>query len=62
LLETALRSVVLAVGSTVILYGAMLLFLPGGGWFVITADLSMLATQFVWARTLLTRVATCRKG
>lgn len=61
-LETALRSVVLAVGGTVILFGAMLLFVPGVGWFVITAGLSVLATQFVWARTLLTRVSARRKG
>lgn len=61
-LVTAVRSVVLAVGGTVILFGAMLLFLPGVGWFVITAGLSVLATQFVWAKTLLTRVAERRKG
>ncbi|HSH75509.1 MAG TPA: TerC/Alx family metal homeostasis membrane protein [Longimicrobiales bacterium] len=60
-LRTAIRSVVLAVGGTVILFGAMLLFLPGVGWFVITAGLSVLATQFVWARTLLSRVSTRRK-
>jgi hypothetical protein len=61
-LVTAIRSVVLAVGGTVILFGAMLLFLPGVGWVVITAGLSVLATQFVWARTLLMRVDQRRKG
>ncbi len=61
-LETAIRSVVLAVGGTVILFGAMLLFLPGVGWFVITAGLSVLATQFVWARNLLSRVVEKRRG
>jgi tellurite resistance protein TerC len=60
-LETAIRSVVLAVGGTVILFGAILLFLPGVGWFVITAGLSVLATQFVWARNLLSRVAERRR-
>jgi tellurite resistance protein TerC len=60
-LQTAIRSVVLAVGGTVLLFGAMLLFLPGVGWFVITAGLSVLATQFVWARTLLLRVSERRK-
>jgi tellurite resistance protein TerC len=60
-LETAIRSVVLAIGGTVILFGAMLLFLPGVGWFVITAGLSVLATQFVWARNLLSRVAERRR-
>jgi tellurite resistance protein TerC len=59
---TVIRSVVLAVGGTVILFGAMLLFLPGVGWVVITAGLSVLATQFVWARTLLMRVDQRRKG
>src|SRR5690606_10221790 len=43
-LETAVRTVVLAVGGTVILFGAMLLFLPGVGMVVITAGLSVLAT------------------
>jgi hypothetical protein len=38
--------VVLAVGGTVILFGAMLLFLPGVGWFVITAGLSVLAVAW----------------
>ncbi len=61
-LETAIRSVVLAVGGTVILFGAMLLFLPGVGWFVITAGLSVLATQFVWAANLLSRVMERRKS
>ncbi|HUP53107.1 MAG TPA: TerC/Alx family metal homeostasis membrane protein [Longimicrobiales bacterium] len=61
-LETAIRSVVLAVGGTVILFGTMLLFLPGVGWFVITAGLSVLATQFVWAGKLLSRVMERRKS
>jgi tellurite resistance protein TerC len=61
-LETAIRSVVLAVGGTVILFGTMLLFLPGVGWFVITAGLSVLATQFVWAGNLLSRVMERRKS
>lgn len=61
-LETAIRSVVLAVGGTVILFGAMLLFLPGVGWFVITAGLSVLATQFVWARNLLSRITERRRS
>jgi tellurite resistance protein TerC len=61
-LETAIRSVVLAVGGTVILFGTMLLFLPGVGWFVITAGLSVLATQFVWAGNLLSRIMERRKS
>jgi hypothetical protein len=54
--------VVLAVGGTVILFGTMLLFLPGVGWFVITAGLSVLATQFVWAGNLLSRIMERRKS
>lgn len=55
-LATALRSAVLAAGGTVILFGTLLLILPAVGKIVITAGLSVLATQFVWARTLLSRL------
>ena len=61
-LAIAIRSVVLAVGSTVILFGALLLVLPGVGMVVITAGLSVLASQFVWARQLLTQVMERKKS
>ena len=60
-LAIAIRSVVLAVGGTVILFGALLLVLPGVGMVVITAGLSVLASQFVWARRLLTQLSEKRK-
>ncbi|MDX1495799.1 MAG: TerC/Alx family metal homeostasis membrane protein [Longimicrobiales bacterium] len=52
-LETARRSVVLVVGGTLILIGAALKVLPGVGVWIITAGVSILGTQFVWARRLL---------
>jgi tellurite resistance protein TerC len=61
-LAIAIRSVVLAVGGTVILFGALLLVLPGVGMVVITAGLSVLASQFVWARNLLTQFSERKKS
>lgn len=52
-LETARRTIALVVGGTLILFGTALKVLPGVGVVVITAGLSVLATQFVWARKLL---------
>ena len=60
-IQIARRSVVLAVGGTVILFGVMLLVLPGVGMVVITTGLSVLATQFVWARSLLQKVSERKK-
>jgi len=54
-LATARRSIVLIVGGTLLLCGALLSFVPGLGTVVITAGLSLLATQFVWARRMLAR-------
>ena len=59
-IQIAWRSIVLAVGGTVILFGVLLLVLPGVGIVLITTGLSVLATQFVWARSLLQRVAERR--
>ncbi len=52
-LVTARRTVALVVGGTLILFGTVLKIVPGLGVVVITAGLSVLATQFVWARKLL---------
>lgn len=38
------------VGGTVILFGVILLVLPGPGALVIAAGLAILATEFLWAR------------
>jgi len=60
----AKRIVVLALGSTVLLLGLMLLVLPGPGLLVIFLGLTLLATEFVWARLWLRRlrVSTRRAG
>lgn len=54
--KRARRTVILVVGTTVILIGVALLVLPGPGMVVIVIGLSLLATEFIWARRLLRRV------
>jgi len=58
------RAVVAVVGTTVVLVGVALLVLPGPGLLVISLGLAILATEFVWAKALLTkaREAVTRKG
>jgi uncharacterized protein (TIGR02611 family) len=48
------RVTVLVLGWLVILTGTALLVLPGPGWATIFLGLAILATEFVWARHLLT--------
>jgi len=38
------------IGGTVVLIGVALLVLPGPGMLVIAAGLTILATEFIWAR------------
>ena len=38
--------------------GIAMLALPGPGWLTIVAGLALLASEFVWARTLLNRLKT----
>ncbi len=47
------RIIVAVVGATVLLLGIALLVLPGPAILVIPIGLSILATEFVWARRLL---------
>jgi len=54
--KTARRIVILAVGSTVVLFGIILLFTPGPACVVIPVGIAILATEFVWARRLLRRL------
>lgn len=54
-LKTARRLVVLVFGSTILLLGVVMLVTPGPGIVGILAGLTILATEFVWARTLLER-------
>jgi uncharacterized protein (TIGR02611 family) len=42
------------VGSITIIVGVILLVLPGPGWVVIFIGLGILATEFAWAKSLLT--------
>ena len=54
--RTARRIVVLAVGSTVILLGIVMLVTPGPGLLVIPIGLAILGAEFAWARLWLRRV------
>lgn len=49
----ARRLVVFVIGSTVLLFGVLLIFTPGPAIIVIPIGLAILATEFVWARILL---------
>ena len=44
------------VGGTVLLVGVAMLVLPGPAFVVIPLGLAILATEFVWARWLLSRI------
>jgi tellurite resistance protein TerC len=52
-LRTAKRIVVAVVGGTVTLIGIALIVLPGPAVVVIPIGLSILATQFLWAKRFL---------
>ena len=47
------RILILLTGSTVIVFGVLLLVLPGPGILVIVVGLAILATEFAWAEALL---------
>ena len=47
------RLIIFVVGSTVLLFGIVLIFIPGPAIIVIPLGLAILATEFVWARVLL---------
>jgi uncharacterized protein (TIGR02611 family) len=55
-LRAARKAIVLVVGWTVVLVGVVLLFTPGPAFVVIPAGLAILATEFIWARRLLSRI------
>ncbi len=52
----ARRLVVAVVGTTVLLFGIALVFLPGPAFVVIPIGLGILGLEFAWARRLLARV------
>jgi tellurite resistance protein TerC len=47
------RVVILAIGTSVVIVGIIMIFTPGPAIVVIPAGLAILATEFVWARMLL---------
>ena len=55
-LKQARRLVVAVVGGTILLAGVAMLMLPGPAFIVIPLGLAILATEFVWARWLLSQI------
>ena len=53
--RTARRVVVLVIGLTVVLFGAVLLVTPGPGLLLIALGLLVLSSEFAWARYWLRR-------
>lgn len=47
------RFFVLIIGITIVIFGLLLLVLPGPGTLVIIIGLALLATEFVWAERIL---------
>ncbi|MEK7793472.1 MAG: PGPGW domain-containing protein [Candidatus Hydrogenedentota bacterium] len=64
IIRYARRLVIAVIGVTVVLFGVLLLFIPGPGTVVIAAGVAVLATEFIWARVLLKRMKheTMRAG
>ena len=56
LFALARKIVIFAIGVTVLLFGIVLIFLPGPAIVVIPIGLAILATEFIWARRLLKQV------
>lgn len=54
--KTARRIAVLAVGSTLVLLGVVMLVTPGPGLIVIPIGLAILGLEFAWARIWLRKV------
>lgn len=55
-LGQARRLIVTIVGFTILAAGIAMLVLPGPAFVVIPVGLALLASEFLWARRLLTRV------
>ena len=54
--QTARRIAVLAVGSTILVLGIVMLVTPGPGLIVIPIGLAILGLEFAWARIWLRKV------
>lgn len=65
-LGQAKRLVIIVIGFTILAVGIVMIVLPGPSILVIPVGLAILATEFIWARKLLTivreRIARLRKG
>ncbi len=55
-IKHAKRIIVGVIGFTVLSIGIAMIFLPGPAFIVIPVGLTILATEFVWARLLLQKV------
>ena len=55
-LRHAKRAIIFVIGGTVLVFGVILIFTPGPAIIVIPIGLAILATEFIWARTLLHKV------
>jgi tellurite resistance protein TerC len=55
LVKSARKLVIAILGGTVLLIGIALIVLPGPAFIVIPVGLAILATEFAWARSALTR-------
>ena len=53
--KQAKRLIIIVVGFTVLLLGVVMILLPGPAFIMIPLGLGILATEFVWARTLLNK-------
>ena len=59
--NTFRKFIVLIAGSSVLLLGIALLFLPGPALLVIPLGLAILATEFTWAKNALNKVTEYAK-
>ncbi len=55
-IKQAKRLMIAIVGFTVLFIGIAMIVLPGPAFIVIPAGIGILATEFVWARSLLKEV------
>lgn len=60
-LRHAWRTIIIVVGTTLVLLGLALLVLPGPGIVVIIAGLAILAREFIWAQGLLDKAQSTAK-
>ncbi len=60
--KTIRRLVIIIIGFTVILLGVVMLVTPGPGLVAIVTGLSILATELIWARSLLNRLKHHAQG